>query len=141
MPRPNFTNLWSSYPTERSPCTGPWSNQCAIRLSIALNGEGTLRVNRDTYSEPKCSHGHARGAESLANWLYRRIGPPRTWTSGADAKAALAGSRGIIFFKDCFTREGELTARGDHIDLWRDGVTKTFSDPENNAKQVWFWGL
>jgi hypothetical protein len=141
MPRPNFSSLWSSYPTERSPCNGPWSNQCAIRLSLSLNGEGTLTVSQDTYSEPKCAHGHARGAESLANWLYRKIGPPKKWTSGADAKQALASSQGIIFFKDCFTREGEATARGDHIDLWRNGVTKTFSDPDNNAKQVWFWSL
>lgn len=141
MPKPAFTGLWDNYPRVNSPCGGPWLNQCAIRMSIALNGEGTLTVSKATYKEPVCAHGHARGAEALAYWLGKKIGQPRKWVRGADAKAALAGSQGIIFFKDCFTREGQTVQRGDHIDLWKHGLTKTFSDPDNEAKQVWFWAL
>ena len=67
MAAPSFINLWNSYPLESSPCDGPWDNQCAIRMSLTLNAESTLKVNKNTYSEPKCKHEHARGAESLAN--------------------------------------------------------------------------
>lgn len=141
MAKPAFLNLWTNYPSESSPCDGGWSNQCAIRMSITLNAEGTLEVNSRTYSEPKCAHEHARGAESLANWLWRRIERPKIFTSGAKAKADLASKQGIIFFKDCFTREGETTRRGDHIDLWNMGITKTYGDPGNLAAQVWFWEL
>lgn len=142
MARPAFINLWNSYPTVNDPCDGPWSNQCAIRMSLALNEEKTLLVDRFTYSEPKCAHGHARGAESLANWLWRRhLGRPRIFSSGAAAKLALAEQNGIIFFKDCFTRSGETRASGDHIDLWKRSLTKGYNDPGNKSAQVWFWEL
>jgi len=76
MGRPSFARLWALYPTNidpsnRTPCNGPWGNQCAIRMSICLNAEKSIQINSTTYSEPKCSHGHARGAESLANWLWK----------------------------------------------------------------------
>jgi Type VI secretion system (T6SS), amidase effector protein 4 len=143
MPRPGFNGLWSNYPTVASPCDGPWSNQCAIRMSLTLNAEGSLTVSAATYTEPKCSHGHARGAESLANWLWSnaRLGRPTVYTDGATAKKAVADKRGIIFFKDCFTREGSTEQTGDHIDLWQRGITKTYGDPNNNSKQVWFWEI
>jgi Type VI secretion system (T6SS), amidase effector protein 4 len=141
-----FSSLWSHYPTERSPCDGPWLNQCAIRMSITLNAEGALQVSSATYTEPKCSYGHARGAESLANWLYRRqrLGrPTHTYTDSAAAKRELASKTGIIFFKDCFVRGSESFEDrvGDHIDLWNKGRAKTYDDPSNNSKQVWFWEL
>jgi Type VI secretion system (T6SS), amidase effector protein 4 len=141
MPKPVFTKLWSSYPTVAKPCDGPWSNQCAIRLSVTLNAEGTLTISSTTYTEPKCAHGHARGAESLANWLWNsgRLGRPTVYADGATAKTAIADKRGIIFFKDCFTRDGSTVQTGDHIDLWQRGFTKTYNDPANKAKQVWFW--
>lgn len=139
--KPEFSRLWARYPSEQHPCAGGWANQCAIRLSISLNAEGTIVINEKTYPEPKCAHGHARGAESLANYLWKRIGKPKIYADGAKAKRAIVGESGIVFFKDCFVREGEITARGDHIDLWRLGTTKTYSDPPNQAKQVWFWRL
>lgn len=142
MAGPAFINLWSNYPTVSHPCDGPWENQCAIRMSVTLNAEQTIVVNSSTYSEPKCAHGHARGAESLANWLWRmHLGRPAIYTDGASAKQALQDKTGIIFFKDCFTRAGETRAVGDHIDLWNKGLTKTYDDPANKAAQVWFWEL
>lgn len=141
MAKPGFTTLWASYPVVKAPCDGPWDNQCAIRMSIALNGEGSVTVNSKNYSEPKCRHGHARGAESLANWLQTKIGRPKKWKSGEAAKKDLQDDQGIIFFKDCFTRAGSTAQVGDHIDLWRKGITKTFSDPNNSSKEVWFWAL
>jgi hypothetical protein len=141
MPKPAFHNLWNGYPTENSPCDGPWANQCAIRLSVALNAEKTVIVSKTTYSEPKCSHGHARGAESLAHWLTKKMGRPKIYNEGAKAKLSLASSTGVIFFKDCFTRAGETKQVGDHIDLWNKGLTKTYDDPANKSAQVWFWEL
>lgn len=143
MAKPAFVNLWNNYPTEQSPCDGPWDNQCAIRMSLTLIGEGTLPVNSGTYTEPKCSHGHARGAESLANWLWakKRLGRPTIYTNPAAGKITIASKKGILFFKDCFIRAGETTRRGDHIDLWNAGITKTYNDPSNNSAQLWFWEL
>ena len=142
MAKPSFINLWSKYPTESSPCDGGWENQCSIRMSITLNAERAIIVNKSTYSEPKCAHGHARGAESLANWLWRRhLGAPKIFTDGAKAKVLLNSKSGIIFFKDCFTRAGQSTRTGDHIDLWHKGLTKTYSDPANKSAQIWFWEL
>lgn len=142
MATPAFINLWNSYPTESKPCDGPWSNQCSIRMSVTLNGEQSIKVNKETYSEPKCSHGHARGAESLANWLWKHhLGRPKIYKNGASAKLELASMTGIIFFKDCFTRAGSTVQTGDHIDLWQKGMTKTYSDPDNKSAQVWFWEL
>lgn len=113
--------MWESYPSGRYPCQDQnskneliWKNQCAIRLSIAVVGAG---FQLKGYTDPKCSHGHARGAESLANYLWRQVGRPQQATNAADARklAGSGGSPGIIFFRnlDGF-REGE----GDHIDLW-----------------------
>ncbi|MFN7505559.1 MAG: T6SS effector amidase Tae4 family protein [Limnobacter sp.] len=142
MPTPSFTGLWNNYPTEASPCDGPWSNQCSIRMSVTLNAERSITINKNTYSEPKCAHGHARGAESLANWLWKHhLGRPKIFMDGAEAKATLQDKSGIIFVKDCFVRDGETTKVGDHIDLWDKGLTKTYSDPANKSAQVWFWEL
>lgn len=142
MPKPSFSGLWSKYPSQQSPCNQNWANQCAIRMSLTLNDEGTITVSTGTYTEPKCRHGHARGAESLANWLWRHhLGRPKIYTDGAAAKIDVGGKKGLIFFKDCFTREGSTVQSGDHIDLWNQGVTKTYNDPQNRSKQVWFWEL
>ncbi len=142
MATPSFSNLWNTYPIQSQPCDGPWDNQCAIRLSITLNNEKSITVNASTYKEPRCSHGHARGAESLANWLWRQhLGRPAIYTDGAKAKTAIAAKTGIIFFKDCFTRVGSTERTGDHIDLWNKGVTRTYDDPGNKSAQVWFWAL
>jgi hypothetical protein len=108
-------------------------------MSIALIGVG---MSLDNYEEPKCKHGHARGAESLANWLRKRhLGHPKIYKDGAKAKEEIQGKTGLIFFKDCFTRQNETVARGDHIDLWDTDGTMTYDDPNNKAREVWFWEL
>jgi hypothetical protein len=86
-------------------------------MSVALNKELSVQINKHTYSEPKCAHGHARGAESLANCLWKtHLGRPIVYTNGATAKSSIQGKQGIIFFKDFFPRSGETESRGDHID-------------------------
>ncbi|MEG5264125.1 type VI secretion system amidase effector protein Tae4 [Pseudomonas sp. JDS28PS106] len=148
MAKPSFINLWNQYPPHPGApaCDGPWPNQCAIRLSIALCNERTLPVNSSTYTEPRCAHGHARGAESLANWLWKRqqLGPPKVYGNSAAERTGLLGKTGIIFFKDFYYQETDPDGRpsGDHIDLWNRGVTASSGgDYFFRAKAVWFWEL
>lgn len=151
MAQPSFINLWKAYSDllvthpDAKPCDGPWANQCAIRMSISLNTELTIKVNKSTYTEPKCAHGHARGAESLANWLWKHhVGRPTILGGGAEERRKLMDKRGPIFFKDCFQQLGEsLDSRtGDHIDLWNRGFTASrYDDPSYRSRAIWFWEL
>ena len=150
MPKPSFINLWKAYENllvehpDRKPCDGNWANQCAIRLSLALNNERTLQINSSTYSEPRCAHGHARGAESLANWLWkkRQLGAPKIYSNSAADRTSLTGKTGIIFYKDFYYQPTDPDGRpsGDHIDLWNRGLT-LIGDYFHRAKAVWFWEL
>jgi hypothetical protein len=133
-----YTALLKKYPDNR-PCEQNWSNQCAIRMSIVLEGQG---VSFKNYGEPKCKHGHARGAESLAGWLWKNhLGRPKIYPDPALGKRHLKSAQGIIFFKNCFTRDGETAQSGDHIDLWNKSSVQTYDDPSNHAQQIWFWAL
>jgi hypothetical protein len=127
-----FSQLRESYPTDRSPCGDGWENQCAIRMSIALQGAG---FDFDGYGDPLCSHGHARGAESLANHLWREWGAPRVFRDGSSAKRAIGTAQGIVLFKDI---SGFRGGTGDHIDLWTGTGTMT-GEYFNHCKQVWFF--
>ncbi|MEM9191866.1 MAG: T6SS effector amidase Tae4 family protein [Myxococcota bacterium] len=167
MSLPSLDGLYAGYPRDPKPCTQPYRNQCAIRMSIAFNAEGTIQVNRRTYDGTYCRHGHARGAEHLAGWLSsrRRLNRPLRFRDVEMAKLALQTMSGIIFFRDCFPRQdahGRKRMVGDHIDLWvrearvrtyraaayseplqsewaRDALT--YNDPRNESREVWFWPL
>lgn len=115
-------------------------------MSITLNAELTLAVNSSTYSEPRCAHGHARGAESLANWLWKKnqLGPPKILGNTPAERNTLLTKTGIIFFKDFYYQPGDSEGRpsGDHIDLWNRGMTGTIhGDYFYRANAVWFWEL
>ena len=111
-------------------------------MSVALNAEKNIQVNSTTYSEPKCKHCHARGAESLANWLREtHLRRQKIFLGVKQGKKSIKGEKGIIFFEDCFTRDGQTHAVGDHIDLWDGEKTIGFQDSRNNSTQVWFWEL
>ncbi|WP_285350667.1 type VI secretion system amidase effector protein Tae4 [Pseudomonas sp. ME-P-057] len=149
MAKPSFINLWKAYSDllvahpDAKPCEGPWANQCAIRMSLTLNAEKTVKVNKSTYTEPKCAHEHARGAESLANWLWKHhLGRPTVLTNSAEDRRTLMNKTGLIFFKDCFQQPGETVdgRSGDHIDLWNRGLTQT-GDLFYRSRKVWFWEL
>ena len=126
-----FNKLWENHPTitgEDAPCSKNgkpnFSNQCAIRLGVALQKSGV-----DTRKMPGVRHcwqhkkaeGHILAAEelskSLNNFKVQGIQTaqsinPKTY------KTDLAGQTGIILFKDYWTRRGETNPTGDHIDLW-----------------------
>lgn len=128
-----FDQLVANYPDDRFPCGDGWANQCALRMSVALEGAGFSFAD---YGDPTCSHGHARGAESLANHLWRTWGRPRIYTTPSSAKGALAGKQGVIFFKDI---AGFRNGSGDHIDLWKPGTMT--GEYFSYCKQVWFFDV
>ena len=136
---PLFSNLWTNYPKENHPCdqkkadgTEAWSNQCAIRMSLCLIDSGFQLTN---YSEPKCKHGHARGAESLANYLWKQAGPPKIAKTADAGWKNVKNKTGLVFFKDIAGFRGGI---GDHFDLW-DGTTTKTGQYFDTCKQSWFW--
>lgn len=117
--------------------TWKWGNQCAIRMSIALSGAG---VSLKGYTDPKCSHGHARGARSLANWIWRMklLCPPEQYT-GPDAltiKDKIKDRDGLIYFHNLDGEEGN-----DHIDLYRNNNTQATYSNLWTAVEYWFFEL
>jgi Type VI secretion system (T6SS), amidase effector protein 4 len=128
--RIQFNRLWASYPAVQMPCDGAYKNQCAIRMSISLIGAGFLLGG---YTEPRCRHGHARGAESLAQFLSRSARPERL--AGAAAQNRVSGRTGILFFRNLTGFRG---GEGDHIDVWDGTATKTGAY-FTTSQEVWFW--
>ena len=125
-----FKQLWNSYPSDDSPCRtsgkSNFSNQCAIRVGVALVGSGVKTTDlpgvKHCWHHPK-SDGHVLRAQELAAGLARKrisgIGTGKTLTA-KDFKSRIAGKTGIIFFKDYWQRSTDAEGRptGDHIDLW-----------------------
>jgi hypothetical protein len=127
-----FQTIWDHYPSDdpcRDPSTGKvpdaYSNQCAIRVGLALEKSG---VNFSSFKGGRCPFGAkdggmVAGAQDLANWLSmpRFAGSPRPETyTGKTAFKAIDGRKGIIFLANYWQRQGETgtTRTGDHIDLW-----------------------
>jgi hypothetical protein len=125
----SFTNLWNSYPTTDSPCSsakGPnFSNQCAIRVGVALAKQG---ISGKILGARCCWHhdkkeGHVLAAEELVSALVKvhhlGIGKPIE-LDAKGFKSKIAGKTGIIFFKDYWMRDKDKEGRptGDHVDLW-----------------------
>lgn len=129
MLKPKLSMLWSKYPRGIEGCD-VYQNQCAMRVSKALIDSGFPLSN---YTDPKCG-AYARGAESLANHLWRKWGRPDIYTNPLTAKGRVQGRKGIILFKDLFG------GPGDHIDLWNGSGTKT-GEYFKPCKQVWFFEL
>lgn len=127
---PSFQKLWHHYPKVNNPCNQSYVNQCAIRLSIALEKAG---FKFPGYKHPTCKHGHARGADGLANYLWYNMKRPRL----VKEKAQIAEKTGVVFFENLKSFRGGI---GDHIDLWKKGVTKT-GDYFDDCQKVWFWEL
>jgi hypothetical protein len=129
---PRFKALLDKYPDTSAPCDQAWDNQCAIRVSIALVGAG---FHLTGYTDPLCKHGHARGAESLANYLWKQLRPPIVRKDAGKAKAATKDKTGIVFFRDITGFRGGL---GDHIDLW-DRTASMTGEYFDVCAQTWFW--
>jgi hypothetical protein len=141
---------------EESPPPPIYTDQCAIKMSIALQDGGlsleTFSKSRSEVREVfavKKKYRGALAAEELAAWLIKALGKPDQY-SPSEASTAVTGRKGIIFFKDFWARPGETTPQGDHIDLWN-GSTTPQADPRayqpgplsyfDRSKTVWFWEI
>jgi Type VI secretion system (T6SS), amidase effector protein 4 len=142
---------YDDYATDRRPCRttiegNPVENQCAVRMSIALErcgfdlaGFGRLRDHND----PRRIHRgratcqvdvpHVLAADELHRFLDATLGFSDDYRGRqlAGAKAALQGRFGIIYFNNCFQRSGQVGRRGDHIDLW-DGA-ETYNQKQGGS--------
>jgi|RhiMethySRZTD1v2_1073278.scaffolds.fasta_scaffold134392_2 type VI secretion system (T6SS) effector Tae4 (amidase) len=168
--RPQFIYLeraYNDYRTDSRPCKRGATNQCAVRMSIALARAG---FGLESFQPPSRVHdgdgacrtggiAHVLGAQELARFLRRTMFEPRvSFASGGSGCAntfqQIRCLRGILYFNNCFTREGENTAQGDHIDLFngeryfneiihpRAGGDETRGGRLfERADQVWFWRL
>lgn len=118
---------YEDYKVDSAPCKAGVTNQCAVRMSVALERCGfslnafdpSRRVHRGR-SRCKLSIQHVLGANELARYLRRLWGEPETFRrrSKDNADETLGGKKGVIYFNNCFRRSGQASKRGDHIDLW-----------------------
>jgi hypothetical protein len=126
--RPHFqalSDIYETYKTDSSPCKdGKILNQCAVRLSLAMSRVG---FSFDIFEPQRRVHqgrqtcqldeAHIVGADELHKYfLY-------VWDTGVKGKGSdiltqIRAKPGIVYFDNCFIREGETTKKGDHIDLW-----------------------
>lgn len=133
--RPTFNLMqraYHDYHHDKAPCKVGYRNQCAIRMSIALERCG---FGLDAFPRPSRVHQgrhrtrpdhrkcelmlpHVPGAKELADYLRSLWGEDREFRhkDTLEAQEALRGKRGIIYFNDVFTRSNG--SKGDHIDLW-----------------------
>jgi hypothetical protein len=110
------------------PCHDPAAeNQCAVRLSCALEGSSSgflaefTQQNRIHTGRSTCSDlpPHVLGANELGQYLLLKCGihysKSARW-SGPMSRKFLAGRPGIVWFEQCYqTKSG---AWSDHIDFW-----------------------
>jgi len=80
MTFPAFTTLLENYPALNEgkpahPSVDNYANQCAIRLSGALQLSG---VDMSSYTVNKTTDGYARSAQGLANWIGPNFTKPVT---------------------------------------------------------------
>ncbi len=154
---------YEDYRIDSAPCKAGVTNQCAVRMSVALERSGfsldafdpARRVHR---GRPACqlSVQHVLGARELIRYLRNLWGPPERFRGRSvnTAAAAIAGRNGIVYFDNCFTREGEETATGDHIDLWNGstyynqiihvgagGDARAGTPLFGRSQEVWFFPL
>ena len=175
-----FRDLWRGHPINESvqtPCIAPrdlmnlegkpvlkgypvFSNQCAIRMGVALHRAGVAAIQL-----PGCSHCtvHAReemhfiNANQLANTIARvnlpGFGPLEkiTGTEAGEFYPKLFGRTGVIYVQDYWRRTSDSgRPTGDHIDVWNGyrssakWLMEWFSwlgyySNYAQAGEIWFW--
>jgi hypothetical protein len=155
-----FADLWKNHPSngpERLPlvpsynrdcpcaesngnCT--YANECAVRLSAALQKSG---IDMSSYRGVKCgSSGYAVRGHELALWMSGagRLGKPQVFKDGNEALKQLGGVTGIVYIRQ-FKGVDQPNIRWDHIDVWNGrnfahGATQYFS---GSPSYVWFWPI
>lgn len=170
---PNASDLRHEYGKFREvngkPCNQSISNQCAVRMSVALmRCDIGFHFDRTKieYTHSDCGAGaeHNASASRLFNYLktiwtfqkYSKVGT--TAQTAGQIMMAVSGRSGIIYFEDCFERSNGTA--GDHIDYWNGSCVMNDllnyngpgeREPEDNlrsnrwfrkaARNIWFLGL
>lgn len=143
MKKSLFNQLWMHHPgMDDYPCDKTtFPNQCAIRMSVALDKSGIDTSTFDQmYLDRRCYSGfnhfprHILAAQELANWLKSQtkiFGEVKI--NKKITENDLPGKQGIIFIK-----HGWGTV--DHIDVWNGVRLKGgLVDYLSVGKELWFW--
>lgn len=145
---PKYADLEKHYPVDQSGgilriggnCE-QYENQCAIRMSTALQGAGfPLNGNFTAKWGPVCvvnQVSHARGAKPLADYLWRTFGVPAILDTSSSS--SIDGKKGIVYIH----RQGPSNSPTvySHIDLWDGSKTKGYNPFGIGSATVWFWHL
>ena len=124
--KPSFTDLLMVYQTyqPKQDLVNTYSNECAVRMSVALSLAGFSFGNFPNKQRVKTGGRtgmpvtHVLGAEELANYLEQVWGKPERFKGKTlgDAASEVDGRNGVIYFNNCFVRKDK--SAGDHVDLW-----------------------
>ena len=144
----SFEQLWSNLPSgSQFPCDqSKYGNQCAIRMSVALQQAGVdvkncPAVKCDYHLNEHKSIKHFLRAQELANW-FKRSGLfgktheyTRTELNRLGAQTVFQNRKGIIFIQDGW-------GPTDHIDLWNGRIIKNGgADYLDKGISLWFWDI
>lgn len=174
-----FRDLWHGHPINNSvqnPCIAPrslknaegtqvepgfptYTNQCAIRMGVALKRGGVLhtqvRGGQTCLAHP-VDEMHFINATILANGIASAnlagFGPKEVYPAADVARYydKLIGRTGVMFIKDYWSRPNEANPSGDHIDVWNGyrssakWLMEWFSwagyySNYSGANEIWFW--
>jgi hypothetical protein len=169
--KPQYQFLKKGYETylldQGKPCQAGVTNQCAVRMSIALGRAGFglegFQPRSRVHAGVRCKTdgmAHVLGANELAQFLVGALFPPERFRESrrgqgcAAAFDSIQGRTGIVYFNNCFTRGGETRKVGDHIDLFNGqqyynqvirpqagGNELSVGSLFAAADGVWFWAL
>ncbi len=116
---------FDDYKLDSKPAGAHPTNQCAIRMSIALGRSGfSLSAFPVPHRVKTTTHlpvPYVMGANELAEYLKTLWGYPVVFRSNLNTVTReLSNRKGIIYFNNCFHRseDPEGSRQGDHIDLW-----------------------
>lgn len=111
------------------PSKDGYENQCAIRLSVALQKNG-IDVKGKYPKTNQTTEGYARSAKGLADWLWQQYGAPRKM-SLEQFQVEQSKLKGIFYEHP---HDGGVA----HIDIV-DG--NKVGSGLYTAKEIWFWAL
>lgn len=106
MPTIKTKTIWNNHPYPGSPCsTKYFTNQCAIRMGVALEKSGIntesfdkMYPNRRCYKELNHGPKHILAAQELANWIKNNesiFGKAKKFKKATSAD--FVGKKGIVF--------------------------------------------
>lgn len=148
---PLFPKIRKAYPKDYKEkiCSGPWIDQCAIRMSKALMEAGVTITNVVNYTNPTgatyCSHKHVLGAKNLA----KHIDTLRFWSKrevykrgGENARSKVWNRTGILYFEAYENGAGNRNNSNCHIEIWNGtGLVSGYDQQMFDANLIIFYEI